>query len=154
MGEKKRRSLDSLAPEGRAKVEALMARWHTPEARSSEREARAALTAEYRETGAIEASDNPDNLPGSLDARRLLTEIRTYREAIGLSLATVSEQSGIDLPALSQLEMTRPEHSMSGEPMTDAQAAAVLKELRTIRVCLIILTAIIAVASAKATFNL
>ena len=38
--------------------------------------------------------------------------------------------------------------------MTEAQADRILKELRTIKVCVIILTVIIALASAKATFNL
>ena len=38
--------------------------------------------------------------------------------------------------------------------MTEAQADRILKELRIIKVCVIILTVIIALASAKATFNL
>jgi hypothetical protein len=38
--------------------------------------------------------------------------------------------------------------------MTEAQADKVLKELRTIEVCVVILTVIIAIASAKATFHL
>lgn len=38
--------------------------------------------------------------------------------------------------------------------MTEAQADRILKELKTIKVCVIVLTVIIALASAKATFNL
>ncbi len=38
--------------------------------------------------------------------------------------------------------------------MTEAQAETLLKELRTIKVCVIILAAIIALASIKETFNL
>ncbi len=38
--------------------------------------------------------------------------------------------------------------------MTEPQADKILKELRAIKVCVIILTVIIAIASAKATFNL
>ena len=38
--------------------------------------------------------------------------------------------------------------------MTEAQADRILKELRTIKVCVIILTVILALASVKATFNL
>ena len=38
--------------------------------------------------------------------------------------------------------------------MTETQAEKILKELRAIKVCVIILTFIIAIASAKATFNL
>jgi hypothetical protein len=38
--------------------------------------------------------------------------------------------------------------------MTETQADRILKELRVIKVCVIILTVIIAIASAKATFNL
>lgn len=38
--------------------------------------------------------------------------------------------------------------------MTEARDDRILKELRTIKVCVIILTVIIALASAKATFNL
>jgi hypothetical protein len=38
--------------------------------------------------------------------------------------------------------------------MTETQADRILKELRTIKVCVIILTVIIALVSAKATFNL
>jgi hypothetical protein len=43
---------------------------------------------------------------------------------------------------------------LPGAIMTEAQADRILKELRTIKVCGIILTVIIALASAKATFNL
>lgn len=38
--------------------------------------------------------------------------------------------------------------------MNEAQADRILKQLRTITVCVVILTVITAVASAKATFNL
>jgi hypothetical protein len=38
--------------------------------------------------------------------------------------------------------------------MNEAQADRILKELHIIKVCVIILTVIIALASAKATFNL
>ncbi len=38
--------------------------------------------------------------------------------------------------------------------MTEAQADKILKDLRIIKVCVIILTVIIALASAKATFNI
>jgi hypothetical protein len=38
--------------------------------------------------------------------------------------------------------------------MTEAQAESILKDLRVIKICVIILTVIIALASAKATFNL
>lgn len=38
--------------------------------------------------------------------------------------------------------------------MTEAQADGILKELRTIRVCVFILTVIIVIASVKETFNL
>ncbi len=38
--------------------------------------------------------------------------------------------------------------------MTEAQAEKILKELKMIRICVIILAVIIALASAKATFNL
>jgi hypothetical protein len=38
--------------------------------------------------------------------------------------------------------------------MTETQADKILKELRIIKVCAIILTVIVALASAKATFNL
>ena len=38
--------------------------------------------------------------------------------------------------------------------MTEAQADRILTELRIIKVCAIILTVIVALASAKATFNL
>ena len=38
--------------------------------------------------------------------------------------------------------------------MTEAQADRILKELKTVKVCVIILTIIIALASAKSTFNL
>jgi hypothetical protein len=38
--------------------------------------------------------------------------------------------------------------------MTEAQADRILKDLQIIKVCVIILTVIISLASAKATFNL
>jgi hypothetical protein len=38
--------------------------------------------------------------------------------------------------------------------MTEAQADGILKELRTIKVCVVILTVIIALASTRATLNL
>jgi hypothetical protein len=47
--------------------------------------------------------------------------------------------------------------SISGrrsDPRTETQDDRILKELRIIKVCVVILTVIIAIAFAKATFNL
>ena len=41
-----------------------------------------------------------------------------------------------------------------GVIVTEAQADKILKELRTIKICVMILAVIIALASAKSTFNL
>jgi hypothetical protein len=44
--------------------------------------------------------------------------------------------------------------NIPGVIVTEAQADRILKELRTIKICVIILPVIIALASAKSTFNL
>ena len=49
---------------------------------------------------------------------------------------------------------TRSPQALAGARMTEDQADRILKELRTIRVCVVILAAIIALASVKETFNL
>ncbi len=50
---RRKKTLDDLKPEERAKVEAAAARWQTPEAREREIRDREALAEEYRRTRTI-----------------------------------------------------------------------------------------------------
>jgi ribosome-binding protein aMBF1 (putative translation factor) len=101
----RRKSLDDLSPEKRAKVEAIRARWHTPEAIEAEIRDREALAEEHRLTGRI--ATVPLDSEEDSQFRDLASELRAQREKVGLSLAVVSERSGIDQGALSRLENGR-----------------------------------------------
>ncbi len=107
--------LEDLAPEARAKVEALRARHRTPEARAEEaavRErfrdrpgpadllARGEIDHDDCERMMMSLKDGPP--PGSPGAA--IRELREAREHLGLTLAELAERSGIDQPALSRLE--------------------------------------------------
>jgi len=106
------KSLDSLTPEHRAKVEVMMGRRHTPEAREDEVRDREALAEEYRRSGSIAPAGPPVEVETLVRFRRFVADLRGYREKAGISLATVSERSGIDQPALSRLENGRSNPTM------------------------------------------
>ena len=99
-----RTNLESLTPDRRAKAEAILARFHAPEARAAEVADRQSLTEEFRATGTIESTGEPVDVDTLLRLRQLLMRLKTYREASSMTLAVVSDHSGIDVPALSRLE--------------------------------------------------
>jgi DNA-binding XRE family transcriptional regulator len=101
----RRKSLDDLTPEQRARVEAVQAKWHTPEAREAEIRDREALAEEHRLTGRI--ATVPLDSEEDLQFRGLAKELKGQREKAGLSLAIIAERSGIDQGALSRLENGR-----------------------------------------------
>lgn len=101
----RRKSLDDLTPEQRARVDAVRARWTTPEAREAEVRDREALAEEHRLTGRI--ATVPLDSEEDQQFRGLARELKEHREKAGLSLAVVAERSGIDQGALSRLENGR-----------------------------------------------
>ena len=90
--------LDKLPPEKRAKAEALMARYRTPEARAKEEAAREDYDRQIRETGTIRTAPR-DPLLAALGAT-----LRERRRAAGLSLDDVAGRSGIGRSAVAALE--------------------------------------------------
>lgn len=82
----------AMTPEERSAFDAIGARWHGPEAREAEREARERVREEIPPARA-----RPD-LAGALAA------LRAERERLGLSLADVASRSGLDRSFISRLE--------------------------------------------------
>jgi ribosome-binding protein aMBF1 (putative translation factor) len=105
--EQRRKTLEDLTPEEQAKLKAARAKWDTPEAREAEIHDREALAEEYRQTGRIAMTGDPVDPSDDLHFRKFVDRLRGHREALGLSLAVVSERSGIDQAALSRLENGR-----------------------------------------------
>ncbi|MFO0890021.1 MAG: helix-turn-helix transcriptional regulator [Isosphaeraceae bacterium] len=92
MGERRRRSLEELSSEERAKLEAFRARHGSPEARAEEESVRRAVRDEFSP-----ATPDPETLIA-------LASLRTERERQGLSLADMAERTGLDRATLSKLE--------------------------------------------------
>jgi ribosome-binding protein aMBF1 (putative translation factor) len=92
MSERSRRPLNDLTPDERAKVEAFRARHRTPEAREHEDLVRAAVREEF-----------PPAVPDQ-QTLAALAALRRERERQGLSLADLSERTGLDRATLSKLE--------------------------------------------------
>lgn len=103
ISERTRKQLEALPPEKRAKAEEVLARIQSPEFRAKEIAERAVLDREYRETGTIATMDPTT----AAELRQFFCDLRTAREAIGLSLADLATRSGIDEAALSRLENGR-----------------------------------------------
>jgi ribosome-binding protein aMBF1 (putative translation factor) len=90
--------LDAMTPEKRAKAEALMAKYRTPEARAKEGAAREEYDRQIRETGTIRTAPR-DPLLTDLGAT-----LRERRRAAGLSLDDVAGRSGVGRSAVAALE--------------------------------------------------
>lgn len=103
----RRKTLDDLTPEHRAKVEAARAKWDSPEAREAEVCDRDSLAEEISHTGRIATTGDLVDPSDHLSFRRFAEGLRAHRERAGLSLAAVAERSGIDQAALSRLENGR-----------------------------------------------
>jgi DNA-binding phage protein len=99
-------SRPALTPEQLARIASIKARNHTDEARAEEIRDRELLAEEFRRTGAIATAGEfePEAL---IRIRQFIERLRRYREDSGISLKTVSERSGLDVPALSRLENGR-----------------------------------------------
>jgi ribosome-binding protein aMBF1 (putative translation factor) len=93
MSERSRRKWEAMTPEQRAAVAGVVVSHRTPEyLRHAEAAAR------LEDEGAPEAGPKADLLT-------LLAELRAERERQGLSLADVSERSGIERSMLNKLEL-------------------------------------------------
>jgi DNA-binding Xre family transcriptional regulator len=104
MDERSRERLAAMDPEKRARIEAMLAKSRTPEARASRAAAMEAIDREVRETGGITAEDGtfyPVRVPAAPEFGRRL---KALREARGLSVEEVVRASGIERSALFKLE--------------------------------------------------
>jgi ribosome-binding protein aMBF1 (putative translation factor) len=114
MHPKTRRALEDLSPEKRAAAEAAIvqseARRRTPEGRAEEEEIIRKVRDEFP--------------PLSIDPElaRALSALRAERERQGLSLADVSERTGIDRATLSKLETGKVPNPTVGTLRTLARA--------------------------------
>jgi ribosome-binding protein aMBF1 (putative translation factor) len=105
--EQRRKTLEDLTPEERAKLKSARTKRDTSEAREVEVRDREALADELRQTGRIATTGDPVDPADDIQFRKFVERLRAHREALGLSLAVVSERSGIDQAALSRLENGR-----------------------------------------------
>jgi transcriptional regulator with XRE-family HTH domain len=108
MGEpKRRRRMEDLSPEARARAEAKLAEWHSPEHRAREEAAREAIA---RDGGVSSLSGfHPARVPAEVDdtAYSLVAvgrAIRDRRDAAGRSLEDVARESGVDASAIAKIE--------------------------------------------------
>jgi DNA-binding phage protein len=84
---------EDLTPRERAAVDAVRARWRTPEYRAEEERVRDLVMAEF-----------PPSRTAPPALAHALAELRAERERMGLSLADVAARSGLGRSALSRLE--------------------------------------------------
>jgi len=94
MTERQERAYRAMSPEQRAAVDRIRDRHAAPEYRDKEERTREAVEAEFPPVA------DPETVAA-------LARLRLERERRGLSLADVSERTGIDRTALSRLERGR-----------------------------------------------
>jgi HTH-type transcriptional regulator / antitoxin HipB len=108
MHERTRQQLERLSPEARAKVEAIIARNSSPEARAEERRIRAAFRDKPGRAKLVaEGVIDPAGAAPGWAARSLLevvAALRLLREHAGLSQAEVARRAGMDAGQLARLE--------------------------------------------------
>ncbi|MBV8078261.1 MAG: helix-turn-helix transcriptional regulator [Planctomycetaceae bacterium] len=110
--ERQRQSLDRMAPERRAKLEAIRAEMRTPARRAEE----AAVHASYQEDrpgreelirrGEIDP-ERGLTMGALVELHRVLAELKRIRASRGLTAAEVSRRAGIAPAAMSRLESGR-----------------------------------------------
>jgi ribosome-binding protein aMBF1 (putative translation factor) len=104
------KALDEMTPEQRAAIEAIRARRHTPDSDSERDRFREEIRKEF-----------PPAIPDEslLDA---LASLKAERERQGLSLADLSERTGMDKATLSKLETGKVANPTYGTIRTYARA--------------------------------
>jgi ribosome-binding protein aMBF1 (putative translation factor) len=97
-------ALDKMPRDKRARIEAIIARSQTPEARAKSTADREMLDREYRETGRIATVTEKTTIEDSAAFSQFISRLRDERLARGLSLEQLAARSKIDKAALSRLE--------------------------------------------------
>jgi ribosome-binding protein aMBF1 (putative translation factor) len=97
-------ALDKMPRDQRARIEAIIARSQTPEARAKSAAELAILDKEHRETGRIATVSEKTTVEDSATFTRFISRLRDERLARGLSLEQLAALSKIDKAALSRLE--------------------------------------------------
>jgi ribosome-binding protein aMBF1 (putative translation factor) len=97
-------ALDKMPRDKRARIEAIVARSQTPEARAKSAANRDILDREYRETGRIATVSEKTTVEDSAAFSQFISRLRDERLARGLSLDQLAARSKIDKAALSRLE--------------------------------------------------
>jgi ribosome-binding protein aMBF1 (putative translation factor) len=100
-------ALDNMPGDKRARIELIVARAQTPEARAKSVADRDILAREYSETGRIAAVSERIFVDDSAAFSRFISRLRDERVAQGLSLEQLAARSSIDKAALSRLEAGR-----------------------------------------------
>ena len=108
MHRRTKEQLEKMTPEQRSKAEARMAECRTPQALAHQAEAFASIRAEVSETGGITTTDGTLHQvkPGrhvDVDLAAV-GELRTRREALGLSLDQMALSSGVERSSLAKIE--------------------------------------------------
>jgi ribosome-binding protein aMBF1 (putative translation factor) len=97
-------ALHKMPRDKRARIEAIIARSQTPEARAKSMADREMLDREYRETGRIATVSEKTTIEDSAAFGQFISRLRAERLARGLSLEQLAARSKIDKAALSRLE--------------------------------------------------
>lgn len=99
-----REALNKMPRDKRARIEAIVARSQTSEARAKSAANRDILDREYRETGRIATASEKTTVEDSTAFSQFISRLRDERLARGLSLDQLAARSKIDKAALSRLE--------------------------------------------------
>jgi ribosome-binding protein aMBF1 (putative translation factor) len=97
-------ALEPMPPDKRSRIEAIIAKSQTPEARAKIASDRDILDREYRETGRIATIGEKVNSEDAAVFSRFIEALRDERLARGMSLEELALRSRIDKAALSRLE--------------------------------------------------
>jgi len=97
-------ALEKMPRDKRVRVEAIIARTQTPEARAKSVADRDILDREYRETGRIATISEKANPEDAVLFRDFIKTLRLERLSRGLSLDQIAMRSKLDKAALSRLE--------------------------------------------------
>jgi ribosome-binding protein aMBF1 (putative translation factor) len=97
-------ALEQMPSDKRSRIEAIIARAQTPEARAKIASDRELLDREYRETGRIATIGEKVNSEDAAVFSKFIKTLRDERLARGMSLEELALRSKIDKAALSRLE--------------------------------------------------
>jgi ribosome-binding protein aMBF1 (putative translation factor) len=122
LSQRTRDVLEEMPPAKRARVEAIVARTQTPEARAKDAADRAALDREDHETGRIATIGEKNNSEDVVVFSKFIRTLRDERLARGLSLEELALRWKIDKATLSRLESGKQSNPTLATLLRDVRA--------------------------------